>query len=387
MLKLRMGLRVCGGAAAGALAVALLLLSGCREPSPSNAAAAQPAPIVRSAAPNEPASTPNSATVPVRRETLRRCAPAVGSFRARQSTRVGPQVSGRVQEVLVEVGDVVSKGQVLARLDPTFFEIDVQQNEAAVDAARGTLASAAVDVADADREMKRQLDLFEKNVGTPKERDDAVTAYNRAVANHTEKAARLVEAERRLQYVRQNLEETRIRAPYDGAITARLVDPGESATLMPPTPLVEIQEVGVLYLEFSLPQELLDNVAVGTPLEFDVEGIAGGAGSSAVAVVFPAIDPATRAFRCRAIIENPERKFQPGLLANINVITQEVKDALVVPRTALSQTPSGWQAMVAVDGRPVAKGVEVGLITDDLAQVLGGLVEGERVIAAAAGRS
>jgi HlyD family secretion protein len=69
-------------------------------------------------------------------------------------------------------------------------------------------------------------------------------------------------------------------------------------------------------------------------------------------------------------------------------VLQEVKDALVVPRTALSQTASGWQALVAADdGPPVVTPVEVGLMTDDWAQVLKGLTEGERVIAAANGRS
>jgi RND family efflux transporter MFP subunit len=371
----------------GAAALAAgALLWGCNEAGqPKAAPPAAPAAVVAS---QNVTAAPARPTAEVRRETLRRCAPAVGSFRARQTTKLGPQVSGRVQQVLVDVGDLVKQGQVLVRLDPTFFEIDVQQNKAAVEASEGALASLAVDVANAEREMKRQLDLFEQGAGSTKERDDAVTAYDRAVANRAEKAGRLAEAQKRLEYVQQQLEETQIRAPYDGAITARMVDPGESATMMPPTQLVAIQEIGVLYLEFALPQELLGSVSVGAPLQFEVEGVPDGAATGTVAVIFPAVDEMTRSFYCRAVIENPRRKYQPGLLARVNVVLQEVKDALVVPRTALSQTASGWQALVAADdGPPVVTPVEVGLMTDDWAQVLKGLTEGDRVIAAANGRS
>jgi membrane fusion protein (multidrug efflux system) len=377
---------LCRGATA--LAVAALLW-GCRDVRPASGQADPPPGTSRptgTVAP-APASAPARAVVSVRRETLRRYAPAVGSFRARQTTKLGPQVSGRVQEVLVEVGDLVTKDQVLVRLDPAFFEIEVQQNRGAVEAAKGALASAAVDVADTEREMQRQLELFRSGAGSTKERDDAIAAHDRAVANRAEEAGKLTEAEKRLEYAQERLEETQIRAPYDGAITARIVDPGEPAAAAPPTHVLEIQEVGVLHLEFSLPQELLDVVGVGTPIEFEVEGVKDGAGTGTVAVVFPALDEATRSLRCRAILDNKARKYQPGLLARVKVVTQEAKDALVVPRTALSQTASGWQALLAVAGRLVATPVEVGLLTDDGAQVLRGLAEGDQVVAAAGGRS
>jgi RND family efflux transporter MFP subunit len=358
------------------------LLCGCSEPRPAKA--------VPPAAPAAENVTPAPArpTVEVRRETLRRCAPAVGGFRARRTTRLGPQISGRVQEVLVDAGDVVREGQVVVRIDPTFFEIDMQQNKAVVEAETGALASATVDAANAEREMKRQLGLFDQGVGSTKERDDAVTAYDRAVAFRAEKDGRLAEAQKKLEWAQHQLEETQIRAPYDGAITARMVDPGQPATSMPGTPLLEIQEVEVLYLEFALPQELLASVTAGTPLEFEVEGVKDGVGTGEVALIFPAIDDSTRSFRCRAVIANASRKYQPGLLVRVNVVLQEVQDALVVPRTALSQTVAGWQALVtAADGAPVATPVEVGLVTDDRAQVLRGLTEGDRVIAGASGRS
>jgi membrane fusion protein (multidrug efflux system) len=373
----------------GAALLAWALLAGCRQPRTADGKADPPAPGqsegVAASAPV--VAVPARNTVEVRRETLRRYAPAVGSFRARQTTKIGAQVSGRVQEVLVDAGALVHEGQVLVRIDPTFFAIDVEESKASVQASEGALASTTVDVTDTEREMRRQLALFEQGAGSTKERDDSVTAYDRAVANRAEKAGNLAEAQKRLERARQQLEETQVRAPYDGAITCRMVDPGQPASNLSATPLLEIQEVGVLYLEFALPQELLGAVGVGTPLEFAVEGVPDGVGVGTVALVYPAIDDSTRSLRCRAIIENESQKYRPGLLVRVNVVLQEVKDALVVPRTALSQTPSGWQALVTAEGQPVSKTVQVGLVTDKCVQILGGLQEGEQVVVGASGQS
>ena len=351
-------------------------LAGCSEPG-SKAGAAT---ISATETPPEPTTQPDFVSVPVERATLRQTAPAVGTIRARQVTKLGPQVSGRVSEVLVDVGDQVTRGQVLVRLDPAFFALEVEQNRAAVEAARGALAAAEVTVETARREKERQAGLIASGAGSTKEHDDAVSAYDRAVADRAEQAGKLAEAVKRLEWAQQRLVETEIRAPYDGVITARLVDPGEPATSAPVTHLLEIQEVGTLYLEFALPQELLGSVGVGTGLEFKVEGVPDGAGTGSVAVVFPAIDEATRSFRCRAVLENPAHKYGPGLLARVRVVTHEVADALVVPRAALTPAAAGWTAQVLEHGRPVARAVTVGRVGDDRAEVLGGLAEGERVV-------
>jgi RND family efflux transporter MFP subunit len=373
-----------GGLLAGvALALVGMLAAGCGQQQTAHGAQLPTsAPAAFSTGTSQP-TTVSSAVVTVRRDALRRYAPAVGTLRARQTSRLGPQVAGRIAAVLVDVGDRVTSGQILARIDPVFFELDIQQATAVVTSSRGALASAEADVVEKEREMKRQLELFERGNGSPKDRDDAVTAYQRCVGTRDERAGRLAEAENRLSYCRQKLAETQIRAPFDGAVTARLVDPGEAASNMPPTPLLEVQEVGTLYLEFSLPQELLGVVRTGTSLEFSVEGGPEDKVTATVAVVFPAIDEATRSFRSRAIIDNRAGTFSPGLLAEVRVVAQEVPDALVLPRTAVTRTSAGWQVLIPAAGRSVPKTIAVGLVADDRVQVLSGLNAGDEVLAGA----
>jgi membrane fusion protein, multidrug efflux system len=365
----------CLAVAAGGIGVGLL--AGCgRSGNETYAASPAAAPTTQTA----PAADSELTWIQPRRQTLRRYAPAVGSLHARQTTQIGAQVSGRVEQVLVEVGDVVKKGQVLVRLDPAFFELDVQQASATVDAAKAAVQRSEVEMDYATRELKRQQDLFQRGAGSAKERDDGDTAFRRAAASLTQTRALLTESERRLEYAQKRLDESVVRAPYDGVVTKRLVDHGESATSTPVTHLLELQETGVLYLEFCLPQELFGAVKAGSALEYELEGYGKQTRGAEIAVVFPAIDETTRSFRCRAIVNNEKLELHPGALAAVRVIEREVRNALVVPRGVLSQTAKGYELQVDREGRPVATPVQTGLMTDDLAEVTGGVTESARVL-------
>ncbi len=365
-------------ALAPALALSVLTLAVQAGCSPDSSAATAPL-----AAAADPAAMHESAEagqwVEVRRERLAQYTPTIGTFRARQVTRIGPQVSGRVQEVLADVGSSVTQGQVLVKLDPTFFEIETKQQRAVIEAARGALARSEANLADAERELRRQNELFERGAGSVKEHEDAITAQQRAQGERNESAARLEEALARLNWLEQRLTETQVTAPYDGVITARLVDPGDSASMTPVTELLEIQDVAALYLEFALPQELLARMAPDTAVRFQVDGLDGPPQQGTVETVFPAIDEATRSFRCRVIVPNAQRRLQPGLLARVEVQTLAIDDALVVPRSALRQTARGWEARRQRDGAPAVQEVEAGLVAGDSVQILAGLTAGDRV--------
>lgn len=342
------------------LILAALLLGACgKEP-----AARPPAP--GATAPH----LPPGEWAAVRRGDLRKTAAAVGSFRARRTTQIGPQVAGRVLEVLVDAGAKVTEGQELVKLDPVLFEIEAAQRKA-------DLESARVAVAEAELNYGRMKNLWEKPEGqepsVPKKLfDDASSKLESARARRDQAAAALRGAE-------EKLKQTVIHAPYDGVVTRRLVDPGEPVSATPVTHLLEVQDVATLELEFSLPQEMLARVGAGTAVEFDAEGVPGVRGAAPVDVVYPAIDESTRSFRCRVIVDNAAGRFRPGMLARVDVVEQTVHDVLVVPKAALEETASGWRVVVEVEGRPVARVVVVGVVSDDGAEIKEGLSEGDRV--------
>ncbi|MBI5368970.1 MAG: efflux RND transporter periplasmic adaptor subunit [Planctomycetes bacterium] len=305
--------------------------------------------------------------------TLRRWVPTVGTLRARRRTQLGAQVSGRVRDVLVDVGDRVTAGQDLLRLDPVLFEIEVAQRGADVQAER-------VRLGEAELNLTRMRNLWDKPTGQAPSIPRKL--YDDAAARREAAAAALAQAEGALRYAEERLREATIRAPYDGVVTRRLVDPGEPVTSAPVVQLLEIQEIAILDLEFALPQELLGRVRAGTAVEFAAEGVepAGMVGAR-VAVVFPALDEATRSFRCRVQVENADLRYRPGLLVRVRVVEREVESALVVPRGALvaAAAGGGFSVLVEENGRSTAHPVITGIDVEEEVEVREGLAPGARV--------
>lgn len=387
-----------------------LLAAGC-----PGGQAADPPPAPAALAPAATAPVVSRTWVAAAARPLQEEVPAVGSLRARQTTRVGAEVSGEVAEVLVDVGDRVKKGQPLVRLDPTFFDIEVAQRRADVEAAKARLASAEqaiqtleaevehaeVAAADAALELERMRALWEKPAGEapsiPRSRYDAARfGHDEAAARLRSARSRVAEARARrseaavgvelatqaLRFAEQRRREATVTAPFDGVVTARFVDPGEPVTATPVTHLLEVQETSTLYLEFALPQELLAVVRQGTPVRFEAEGVHDGGAAGAIGLVFPTIDPTTRSFRCRVVVDGPRAAaYSPGMLVRVAVTVREVPDALVVPRAALSAIEGGYAVRVrGPDDEPQVRAVRVGLLTDVDAQVLEGLAPGEQVL-------
>jgi len=349
--------------------------------------------------PAEPASdkTPDAASgdrwIQVQRKAVQQDVPAVGNFEARQTTMVGPQVAGRVQEIFVDVGDRVVRGKRLMKIDPTFFELDVLQRKSAVAAAQArvetqkkaiTTAESEVErvaavLDDAELDLRRMKNLWEKPQGqapsVPRQRYDRArfkarqthAAHATAMQRVEEAGARLLEAEAAvsarlvdLARAEEELKETNILAPFDGVVTRRLVDTGERVNATPVTHVLEIQETGVLELVFALPQSFLARVVKGTPVHFRADGVENGDGEGTVAVVHPDLDPKTRSVRYRVTVDNSKGQLRPGLLARVNVLLKSAPDAVAIPRAALRQDDAGWFVMVKEDDQPVRRGVVVG---------------------------
>jgi membrane fusion protein (multidrug efflux system) len=232
----------------------------------------------------------------------------IGSIHASAQSKLGSQVSGRVEQIFVEVGDAVKKGQPLLKLDTVFYENDYAQENALLELAK-------IELIDAEINLNRMRNLWEKPAGvTPsisqKQFEDAKTRFVRA-------GAQLKKAQESLNRAKVSLDEATIKAPYDGIITDKFVDAGEAITATPAMHLVEIEAIDMLYLDFSIPQSCLSFVKVGTPVLFEIEGVSGGKSEAKIERIYPSLDESTRSVKCRAIIKHPG--LRPGLLAKIEI--------------------------------------------------------------------
>lgn len=235
---------------------------------------------------------------------------AIGTVHPLYKSTLGSVVSGRVEAVLVDVGDHVKKGQPLVILDQKFFAIAIAEAQAG-------LRSAILERDDAARNLERMKKLFDKPEGqapsiSQKRFEDAQTRYEQA-------EVAVQSAEEAVTRAQTNLAESTIAAPYDGVITKRLVHPGEPVNATPVTKMVEMLSIDDLYVEFSIPQLQMARLQVGTPLLLSVEGGSNSPFSTTISRIYPDIDEKTRAVKCRAVLKNVEETVSPGALVHIEI--------------------------------------------------------------------
>ena len=321
-----------------------------------------------SAPPVTSPATLSGNAVAVQRGDVQQVIPAVGTLAPRKSANLGSQVAGRVEEVFVEIGDAVKAGDPLVKLDSKFYQIDLDQRKAELDAAK-------VRAAQSRSTLTRHQEISAKNPQAISAQavDEARSASELA-------QAQLAQSEQALLGSEERLYEAVIRAPFAGVITERMVDPGDPVTTTFVTQVMKIEQLNELELHFTLPQELFGQVAEGTGVQFQVSGVPDLYGAGKVERVFPALDEATRTFRCRVIIENPELRFRPGMLMEVKAVVGEAKGVLSVPKGTVFQRGDAEAVRLATNGGFEERIVKVGMRGVALLEITEGLSEGDKVL-------
>ena len=292
------------------------------------------------------AGAPQAVTVEaarVVRAALPQVITAVGSLRSDESVTLRPEVAGRIATIGFAEGQRVQKGALLVRLDPTVNEAEVKQARANM-----TLAKSKYD---------RAVDLAKSNFISGQARDEAES--NMKVAD-----AALAVAEAKLAKME-------IKAPFSGIIGLRQVSVGDY--VKEGADLVNLEAVDPLKVDFRVPEIYLKQVRAGQALEIALDAIPGRTYAGRVFAINPLVDAAGRAIVIRAQVSNPDTSLRPGMFARVRLITEERRDALVVPEQAL--VPFGSEQFVfrVVDGKAQRARVEIGQRGDGKVEIRQGV--------------
>ena len=296
--------------------------------------------------------------------------PAIsGTLVADRTASIRAEVAGSVLAVLLDPGSPVSKGTPLVRIDDTVLR------EAFLSAKSGvTQAEMGADIA------KREQERAEKLL--------AAGAISLSVAEQARRAAlgataALDDAKARLGSAQKNLDNTVVKAPYDGVVSERQVNPGD--VVAPGAPLVTVVDPSTMRLEGAVPADQLASVHVGAPVTFSVTGYPGRTFTGAISNIYPSADPGTRQVRLYARIPNSGRGLVAGLYANGRV-SSATHDGLVVPATAIDLRGLKPAAVRLRAGK--TERVEVTLGTRDDAnervEILTGVAAGDTLLLGAA---
>lgn len=342
--------------------LAMLAFAGCKSQSPVSADAQESAQARVVAA--EQVEMP---------ATLR----STGTLHAHESSTLSAQVTGRVEQVLVREGDVVHAGQTLVVLDDATLRSSADQAESSVSAVeqQEAAAQANADLAASTLARYRQLEA-QKSV-SPQEMDE-VTRRAEAAAAEVAALKSQVNATRAQQAgASAMLGYSRIVAPFAGALTARMIDPGAMAA--PGVPLLQIESAGPLELQTTVPESAIGDLHNGMKLDVTVDSLNGQSFPGSVADIVPAADPATHSFLVKIRLPS-STKLRAGLSASVS-IPAGAKQAVLAPRSAIVMRGSLATALV-LDGSGIAqlRYVTLGDVQADKVEVLSGLNGGEKLV-------
>lgn len=273
-------------------------------------------------------------------ETVQQRTEVTGEVRPVQVSRVAAREPGRVVEMLVNAGDAVDEGEVIARLDDSLVQTEVQAAGAEVRRVRAQLEEREADLERFERDLSRLTELFERNAASQSEYDDARTAVTAAVARRDQTNAEIARYEAILARLEQRLADMTIRAPFKGRIVSRLIEEGEWANEgAPMAGLVAVDEVDVW---IDVPQRFVSHLS-GQGASIDIRIDAAGVSlQTAPTGVVPLADSAARTFPVRVRIPSRDGAIKPGMSAVASVPTGESGPSLLVPADALLRDDAGW---------------------------------------------
>ena len=303
-------------------------------------------------------STAAPVTARVTRGSIVDSVDATGTIQPVTTVQVGTQVSGTIKSLTADFNTTVHRGQVIAVLEPSLFQSQVEQARATVSKLQADAERAAVEVRDTQAKLRRARELSEKKLISASDLDTAATAANQAEAQVKSAEAQIVQAKAQLQQANVNLGHTIITAPIDGIVVARSVDVGQTvaASMQAPTLFVIAGDMSRMQVLARVDESDIGRVQQGQPVSFTVDAYPGETFSGTVSQVRlqPTVEQNVVSYTTVIDVPNRDLKLKPGMTANVSVEIARADDVLRVPAAALRFRPKTDDA--SGGGRPQAQG-------------------------------
>jgi HlyD family secretion protein len=298
-------------------------------------------------------------TVPVEKGTLKAEINSTGTLRPVVEVLVGTQVSGTIKELFADFETKVTKGQLIALIDPDKFEAKVNQARADLESATAGLNKAEVTLVDERRTLKRKETLIEGGSISQSEYDTAKTKADAAAAEVGMEKARVAQTTAKLREASLDLQYTRIVAPVNGVVTSRTGDVGQTVTASFQTPVLfkiaeDLKRMQVLT---NVDEADVGRVREGQKAEFTVPAFPDQVFSASVSQIRnePVVEQNVVTYIVVLDVDNDELKLRPGMTANVQILLSEVKDTLMVPDQAFRFNPAAGEPGVEAKSLPALK--------------------------------
>jgi RND family efflux transporter MFP subunit len=343
-------------------------------------------------------------TTGIQRISIQREVDLAGSLVSPDQAKVSSEVAGVVRQVLVELGQEVRAGQVVAKLDSTELDLALQraksqlkQTEAqlGIDETRvkepppddqiSAVRLAAANRDDAQAQLRRAQRLRSQNLLSQADFDTAETKVKVTEANYQSALetvqslkATLQDRRQAVELAEKKLDDANIRSSIAGQIAERLVQQGEY--IRENTPVVTIVQMNPLKVKTAVQERNAGLVRVGLPVEFMVESSPGKKFHGKVAYISPSVDQSTRTFPVEVLVDNRDRELKPGFFAKGVIYTHLDENVMAIPEDAISTLAGVSNVFAVEDGKIRQQEVSLGTRVGNLYEIIKGL-KGDEVLA------
>lgn len=307
-----------------------------------------------------------------------------GSLEAPARFVVSPKINGRIEEVAVDLGDPLERGQVVVVLDNDEYEQAVMQAQADLEVARATRAEKASSLEIAQRALDRMKTLRQEAVASDSQFDVAQSNHLAAQAALEVAKANVTRAEAALKTAQIRLGYTTVEATWTGGddhrvIAERFVDPGD--TVSAGAPLLSIVELDPMLAVVFVTEADYGQLEIGRTVYLDTDAFPGEVFMGSITRIAPVFRQESRQARVELTVPNPKYRLKPGMFVRVVAVLDRIDEATIVPLEALTRRDGEDVVFVVdADGRHVRQHiVELGIQDGDRVQIRGDGIQGHVV--------
>lgn len=333
-------------------------------------------------------------TVPVKRKTIIEAVEASGTVNPVNTVDIGSQVSGMIKEIYVDYNSKVKKGQLLAQIDPSLFQAQVDKARGDLEAARSNKAKVEAMLVYDKKNYERYKKLYTKNYVAKSDLDLAEATYKSDLAQIAAAQGTINQAQATLQNNLTNLRYTRIVSPVDGIVVSRAVDVGQTvaASFQTPTLFQVAQDLTNMQIEVNVSEADIGRIKKGQEVEYTLDGYADEVFHGKVTEVRIAPTTVSNVVTYTVIVDvdNKDQKMIPGMTANVSIITNKRENVICVQTDALRFTDKELTGgkkykdqglWVIKDNKPQRITIKTGAKDSDRTEIISeNLKENDRVI-------
>jgi RND family efflux transporter MFP subunit len=302
----------------------------------------------------------------------------VGTVRARSSAVVSTRIPGSISVLKVREGDRVRKGQILAQLDAQENQANAAVATAVIEETRRAVEEAMSLRKLADSTFERYQNLFKEQIISRQEFDAKQTEKEMAAQAVARAESRFMQAQAAAKASTTMSDYTNITAPISGIIASKQADLG--ATVFPGQPFMTIEDDTSYQLELALPENIATKVKPGTSLQIKLDALAGSFAAK-IAEIVPTSDPASRTFVAKIVLN--QKGLKSGMFGRGEINLGTSVNGITVPKKAIVEH-GAMTSVWSVDKENIARMriVKAGRNTGDRVEILSGLSDGDRIVAA-----